>query len=503
MKMPRLAPLLLTLTWASWLSIALPSACTPAVTMQAESAGTGQTPGTLSRATALILPHPAFAFAAEQSGGNTVSIADIAERVSPSVVSVSSQRLNAPQARGRFPSPFPPGFGPRSKRPSRPSKGLGSGVIVSADGLIITNNHVVENANEITVDTGSGQYSAKIVGTDKKSDIAVLRLLGDFSGLVPLQYGDSSNLRIGDVVLAIGNPFGVGKTVTMGIVSAKGRSETRIVDYSDFIQTDAAINPGNSGGALVNMRGELVGINTAILSHSGGYQGIGFAIPSNMARPISESLLKHGRVARGYLGIEIQDLNPKLQAALGLKSSHGVLISHVLPQQAGAKGGLKQGDVVWSLNGNPTESVSRLRNLVAATGPKQEVVLELTRDGKRQELTVVLGELESESRAQNHNGKKTAEPLAGLSVETLNPTLRRRIDDLPKQVRTGVVVVGVKPGSSAARSGLRPGDVIVEAAKKPIAKAKQFRKVQAAAKNTPIPLLVYRGGRALYLALEQ
>lgn len=500
MKTPRLTPFLLTLTWATWLVVYLPAACTPSVSLQAESAFTSpsaaQSPGSLAQRAASILPHPAFAFAAQQPDGPAVSIADIAERVSPSVVSISSKRLKAaPQRRRQFRFP--------GRGNQRPSKGLGSGVIVSEKGLILTNNHVIEGASEITVDTGSGQFLATVVGSDQKTDVAVLQLQGDFTDLIALPYGDSASLRIGDVVLAIGNPFGVGKTVTMGIVSAKGRTETGIVDYADFIQTDAAINPGNSGGALVNMRGELVGINTAILSHSGGYQGIGFAIPSNMARPISESLLEHGRVARGYLGIEIQDIKAPLQAALNLPSSDGVLITRVLPDEAGSKGGLKRGDVVWTLNGQPTQSVSRLRNLVAAAGPKKKVLLELARAGERQELTVVLGELESRSSSASKALENKAEALAGLTLKSLNTQLRRQIENLPKHVRHGVVVLGIDPGSKAERAGLRPGDVIVEADQQPVTGTKQFRKVRKANKSKPTPLLVYRGGRAKFLALEQ
>jgi S1-C subfamily serine protease len=254
----------------------------------------------------VILPNPALARV--QADG--VAIADIAEAVLPSVVNVSSTRMRREQ------TPFHWFFGPQGRGggPERREQGLGSGVIVSTDGVVLTNNHVVAEAEEITITTSNGkEYEAKVLGTDPKSDLAVLKMKGDVKGLSALAFGDSSHLRLGDVVLAIGNPFGIGQTVTMGIVSAKGRADVGIVDYEDFIQTDAAINPGNSGGALVNMRGELVGINTAILSRSGGYQGIGFAIPSNMALNIVQRLLDGGGVVkRGFLGVFLREMDQNM-----------------------------------------------------------------------------------------------------------------------------------------------------------------------------------------------
>ncbi len=263
------------------------------------------------------------------------------DRVLPSVVSISSTRVQ------RMPQhPFFPGFPPMGGQRELRQEGLGSGVVVGP-GVVVTNNHVVDGADEIRVTTkGKRELVAKVIGTDPKSDLAVLRVEGDTSQLVPIQFGDSSRLRLGDVVLAIGNPFGVGQTVTMGIVSAKGRADVGIEDYEDFIQTDAAINPGNSGGALVDMEGHVIGINTAILSRSGGSVGIGFAIPSNMAKPIVDSLVSQGRVDRGFLGVTIQDIDQDLAQAMGLQTTDGVLIADVQPDGPGAKAGIQRGDVI-------------------------------------------------------------------------------------------------------------------------------------------------------------
>ncbi len=492
----RLTPLALALSWAFWLTAYNPTGCTPATATRGGAAPASVS--SLATPSAGLLPHPAFALASEAGGPQGVSIADIAERVTPSVVSVSSRRAARRAEEGA--DPFFRFFGPRGGK--REQQGLGSGVIVSGDGLVLTNNHVVEDADEITAIAASGEeFKADIVGTDEKSDIAVLRLQGDVAALQPIAYGNSSALRVGDVVLAIGNPFGVGQTVTMGIVSAKGRSDTGIVDYADFIQTDAAINPGNSGGALVNMRGELVGINTAILSRTGGYQGIGFAIPSNMARPISQSLLEHGRVVRGWLGIGIQEIDRELQEALQLESDDGVLVNQVNPGSPAQKGGLEQGDVIWSVDGTKTPSVSRLRNLIAAAGANKRVVLDITRHGERRKLKLTLGELAVEEAAAEAGGSRdTQGAIEGLTLQNLDPELRERISNLPDSVKQGVVVTGVQRDSKAARDGFRPGDVIVEADRKPVGSLDDLQKHRKKGKKTA--LLVVRGKRSIYLTLS-
>jgi serine protease Do len=307
------------------------------------------------------------------------------------------------------------------------------------------------------------------------------------------------------VVLAIGNPFGFSQTVTMGIVSAKGRSETGIVDYSDFIQTDAAINPGNSGGALVNMQGELVGINTAIISRSGGYQGIGFAIPSNMASQIAQSLLEHGRVVRGWLGVIIQDVDADLAAAMGLPTADGVLVSDVDPGSPADKGGLQRGDVILTVDGKKTNTNFQLRNLIADAGAKKKVELAILRGGKAQTLSVLLGELDGDKdRAGSAKTTPGVRPelAQGLQVEPLTPALRQRLD-LPTSVKQGVVVTGVAPGSPAQSAGLAPGDVILEVDKQPIGSVQEFRDAYKKPGGKGLLLLFYREGRTLYAVLNR
>jgi serine protease Do len=337
---------------------------------------------------------PSHAIAAPSSLTDT-TIPDIAERVVQSVVNISTSRsVNA------GPANFDPFFNdPRSPffngEPSeRKATSLGSGVIVTAQGRILTNNHVIDGADDIKVTLSNGtELSAKLVGTDPRSDVAVLQLQGALPPLRPLSLGDSSALRLGEVVLAIGDPFGVGQAVTMGIVSAKGRASVGIVDYEDFIQTDAAINPGNSGGALVNLRGELVGINTAILSKSGGYQGIGFAIPSNMARQISDMLVKDGKVKRGYLGVNIATVNQDVAKQVGLKIDHGVLVTGVQPDGPASKAGLRDGDVIVSLDGDDVKDAGKLRNTIAMAPAGTSVKLQVVRGTNTQKVTVKLSEL--------------------------------------------------------------------------------------------------------------
>ncbi len=392
MQLSRIGP---SVTFAVVLGAALgiwPAACArttpgPGASAAPSSAGAGK-PGL----PAAFLPTPAFAHTVDQNG-KPVSIADVTARALPSVVNVASTKIEHvdPRATPFFNDPFFRNFfGRRMPAPhDQREQGLGSGVIVSKDGIVLTNNHVVDGADEIKVYTqDKREFTVKVLGTDPKSDLAVLKLQGDTSGLQPIQLGDSSRLRLGDVVLAIGDPFGVGETVTMGIVSAKGRANVGIADYEDFIQTDAAINPGNSGGALVDMEGNLVGINTAILSRSGGYQGIGFAIPTNMAKPIMESLMKTGHVVRGWLGVSIQDVDQDLAKALNLPSTKGVLISQVQPGSPAAKAGLVRGDVVTAVRGKPVGSTGELRNVVAEAGANVKVKVDILRNGKPQSIDV-------------------------------------------------------------------------------------------------------------------
>jgi Do/DeqQ family serine protease len=344
---------------------------------------------------------PATASAADALPSSTI-IADVSERAVDSVVSISttSRRASAPVW-----SPFD-GFGwgggdlddePLQRRGGRgaPVASLGSGVIVSGDGRVLTNAHVVASATDILVGLPDGdEVPAKVVGLDEQSDLAVLQLEGDLPTLRPMPIADSDALRLGEVVLAIGNPFGVGKTVTMGIVSAQGRSSVGIEDYEDFIQTDAAINPGNSGGALVNMKGELVGINTAILSRSGGSQGIGFAIPTDMAVPIMEALVKDGRVARGYLGIGVATVTKRMAAADKLPVDRGVLVDgDIAADSPAGKAGLRAGDVITAIDGEPATDAGKLRNTIAMRGQGAKVELEIVRGKTTKTVTATLGEL--------------------------------------------------------------------------------------------------------------
>jgi len=446
-----------------------------------------------------IFARPAFAYAAK--GPKEVSLSDVAERTVKSVVNISSTRV-VKRPHGLSPYHGNPFFERFFNRPSPPreqrARSLGSGVIVSKDGVVLTNNHVVEHADEILVTLSDNtQLKAKMVGTDPKSDLAVLRLEGDLSKLLPLPLGDSAKLRLGEVVLAIGNPFGVGQTVTMGIVSALGRADMGIVDYEDFIQTDAAINPGNSGGALVSLRGELIGINTAILSRTGGYQGIGFAIPTAMARPIMDSLLEHGKVLRGWLGVVIQNLTPEIAKAMKLPVSQGVLVADVQPDSPASKAGLERGDVITALDGKPMHAVSKLRNQIATAGSGTKVKLQVLREGKSREVELALGVLPGDQIA--HLGPQQG-VLGGLTVEPLGDEVRRRMR-LPRRT-TGVVVTEVKPGSAADTAGLRDGDLILEINRQTVKDAYQFSTVYKAAKD-PVLLLVFREGTTMYLLLEK
>lgn len=464
-----------------------------------ERANTGPPESPSASALRSVLPHPAFA---KSSGRGDVTIADIAERVTASVVNISATKVST--ERGRLPffnDPFfRHFFGPEFEAPrQRKEHGLGSGVIVSRDGIVLTNHHVIDKAEEIVVQTADKrEFQVDVVGSDPKTDLAVLRLEGDTSGLKPLGFGDSSNLRLGDVVLAIGNPFGIGQTVTMGIVSAKGRANVGIVDYEDFIQTDAAINPGNSGGALVDMRGHLVGINTAIFSRSGGNQGIGFAVPSNMAKSVMDSLLEHGKVVRGWLGVTIQDVDQDLAKAMKLASAEGVLVSDVGDDSPAEKAGLKRGDVILSVNGEKTDSTGRLRNLIAAAGAGATVKLEFVRGGTQRAVKVELGELPGDTSAEARAAKGT---LSGLVLEGLNAKHRTQYD-IPSSIDQGVVVTSVANDGGSASRVLEQGDVILEVNRSAVSSPSEVEKAFEKSRGTVL-LLVYRNGSTLFLTLSK
>lgn len=441
------------------------------------------------------------------SGGGTL-IADIAEKRINGVVNISSTKVIKANTNQRmhpfFNDPFFRNFFdhhyhgiPEERRQSS----LGSGVIVTRDGLILTNNHVVENAEEIKVTlTDKREFQAEIVGTDPKSDVAVIRLKGDIKDLTPVPIGNSGELRLGDIVLAIGNPFGLDHTVTMGIVSAKGRANVGITDYEDFIQTDAAINPGNSGGALISLKGELVGINTAIMSKSGGYQGVGFAIPSNMAKTVMDSLLKHGKVVRGWLGVAIQDLDEKLSEAMELKSNSGVLISDVTEKSPAEKAKLKRGDVILRVNGEKMTSTGRLRNTIAAIGAGSTVTLDIIRDGKERAISLSLGELpddfSGQTTLQENDGL-----LGGMTIAPLSELTREKFE-INKNIKTGIVITKIEVGSKAEKAGLMPGDVIIEINRQNVKSMDGFRKIYKKSKENLL-FLISRNKSTFYLVLRK
>lgn len=410
----------------------------------------------------------------------------VAKSLRPSVVSISAVKKFQPMSNGRYRqrSPMPDElrrffgndffnqFQFESPAPPRQFEqhGLGTGVIVSEDGYILTNNHVVANADELKITLSDGRdFTAEVVGTDKPTDLAVLKV--DASNLVAAKLGDSSALEVGEWALAIGSPFGLDQTVTAGIISATGRANVGIADYEDFVQTDAAINPGNSGGPLVNLKGEVIGINTAIASRSGGYMGIGFAIPSLMVKSVMNSLIDNGQVERGWLGAVIQDLNEDLASSFGYEGTDGVLIGDVVPDAPADKAGLKAGDILVRFNGKVMKNATQLRNSVAATGAGSDVEVLVHRDGKVKTITVHIEKLEGDA-ATLASGKSTVSDL-GISVQTLDSEVASILGyDTDVQ---GVVVTSVEPGSVAASLGIRSKDVIVSVGGTQIENVGDFR----------------------------
>jgi len=348
-------------------------------------------------------------------------------------------------------------------------RSLGSGVVVSEDGYILTNNHVVDGADEVTVKLfDDREFPARIVGTDPKTDLAVIKI--DAEKLHPARLGDSDDLRIGEWVVAVGNPFGLSHTITAGIVSAKGRADVGIAAYEDFIQTDAAINPGNSGGPLVNLRGEVVGINTAIFSRSGGYMGIGFAIPIGMARSVMNSLIDKGEVIRGWLGVAIQNLDQGLAESFGYDSTEGVLVGDVTGGSPADTAGLKQGDIIIRFNGRKVRNVHQLRSSVASTEPGSKVPVEVLRDGKRSTLTVEIGELET-ATASIQTTESSVD--LGMTVKNLTPEIARQ---LGYERKDGVLVTGVEPLGLAAKAGIAVNDLIISVQGEAVSNVTEFRR---------------------------
>ena len=426
------------------------------------------------------------------------TLIQVAKRARPAVVNISTMvtsKGRSPMRSPFFDDPFfrrffGEEFEHRFRQEESPrQQGTGSGVIVSSHGYIITNHHVVEEGDEIQVTLSDKRtFTAEIVGTDPKTDLALLKIEAD--DLPVLSWGDSRDLQVGEIVMAVGNPFGLNQTVTMGIVSAVGRANVGIVDYEDFIQTDAAINPGNSGGALVNLKGELIGINTAIFSRSGGYMGIGFAIPSNMAKTIQASLAEHGKVVRGWLGVSIQDLTADLQEQFDAPDQQGVLISDVVDDSPAEEGGLQRGDIIRQYDSRKVTDSRHLRSLVAETLPDTPVTIEVLRDGDERQLKITIAELpedlETLASADEAQGKHA---LAGITVK---PTSRNK----------GVEVTDVKAGSAASRAGIRKGDVILEINRERVEGVSEFQRLTRQLDSRDrILLLLQRGRSTIFLSI--
>ena len=451
--------------------------------------------------------------AARSMAGAPDSFADLAERLSPTVVNVyTTQTVKMQRSphdfffqddempelfRHFFGGPSP--FGQQQEAPRDLKRtSLGSGVISSPDGYIVTNNHVVENADSISVRLADNEeYDAKLIGRDPKTDLALIKINPKRS-LPAVTFGDSEKLRVGDWVLAIGNPFGFEQTVTAGIVSGKGRS-LGSGPYENFIQTDASINPGNSGGPLFNLNGEMVGINTAIYSRSGGNIGIGFAIPVNLAKNVIGQLKEHGSVVRGWLGVMIQQVTPELAKQFHLDRPIGALVGEVTPGGPADKAGIKQGDIIVRYNGKDISQVNSLPTLVAQSPIGSRANLALIRGGKERTVTVTIAKLNEEQAAANENGNQPSMEL-GLSVQNLTPELANSLGIKDKR---GVLVVNVDPDSPAADKGLRRGDLILEANRQAVKNVAEFSKVaKAAQRQGSLLLLVKRDGHTRYVAIR-
>ncbi len=420
-----------------------------------------------------------------------------AVKVIPAVVSIASTVMVRDQAFSDETLPF----GLFKEPPARRQYGQGSGVIVSPDGYIVTNNHVVADAVDVEVILADRrQYKGRVVATDSKTDVAVVKI--NATNLPTVPWADSNTLAVGEFVLAIGNPLGLSRTVTFGIVSAVGRADVGVADFEDFIQTDAPINPGNSGGALVNVNGELVGINTAIASPTGGSVGVGFAIPSNMARTAMQSLIKTGRVVRGFLGASTQDVSPSLGKIFRLPDVKGAIVTDLQAKGSAEKAGLKRGDVVVRFDGRDVMDSGQLRNLVAQASIGSKHRLDLIRDGKvyQAELTVQEAPRERTKKTPAATTASTTHPLAGVVFDDVTPPLARQMD---LSVNSGVVVTDIEEGSLAESSGLQPGDVVLELNRQAIHNFATFQRLADPLKPTDLALLlVNRQGNALYIPIQ-
>jgi serine protease Do len=448
---------------------------------------------------------------ATSTAAPSASYADMLEKVTPAVVSVYTTQVikGDQQMPGIFSDPFfqqffgqGRGFKPRNQT----EHGLGSGVIVTKDGYILTNNHVVEKATDIQVELLDGRkLKAKVIGTDKDTDVAVLKITAQ--DLPTLSFADASKARVGDLVFAIGNPFGVGQTVTMGIVSAKGRSVGRIETFQDFIQTDAAINPGNSGGALVNSNGALIGVNTAILANgSEGNQGIGFAIPVGLVRNVMDQLVKNGKVVRGFMGVGLQTITPDLQQQFNLPTTQGALVREIEPGKPGEKAGLKVGDDIVAINGNAIRDPNELTIAVIQMRPGDVAHLDVIRNGQKMKVDVTLVARPTEDKTgKSFSGSGPSEggnnALEGVAVENLTPDIAQQIG-VPASTK-GVVVDSVEDGSPAAEAQppLQRGDVITGVNRQPVTNESDYNRLINQGKGKSVLLYVNRQGSNIFIVV--
>lgn len=436
------------------------------------------------------------------------SFAPVVQKVVPAVVKIETTTQSHKAA-----LELPPGFGeffgqqfgralPRGQMGPQLQHGLGSGVIVTKDGYILTNNHVVDGAREVKVTIEDGrEFTAKVIGRDPKTDLAVVKIDAKDLPIVPM--ADSDKVQVGDVTLAVGNPFGVGKTVTSGIVSATDRGNMGIEEYENFIQTDAAINPGNSGGALVDIEGHLIGINTAILSRSGGSQGVGFAIPSNTARNVMESLVENGQVTRGYLGMMIQNVTPALAQEFKLKDNAGALIGDVVADGPAAKAGLKSGDVVRKFDGKKVTDSRQLRLNVAQIKPGTEVPVEILRDGESKTLSVTVKQLPGTNELAKNDREKNdnSDTLNGVAVSDLDQQTRKEFN-IPGDVH-GAVITQVDPDSAAAQAGLKPGAVIQSINRKPVRNAADAVRLTENSGRKSTLLRLWENGGSHFIVVDE
>jgi serine protease Do len=431
----------------------------------------------------------------------------VARQAVPAVVFVTVEKTVESRNPAAFNNPFE-GFGEdflerffgrrfsEGQQPRERQQGAGSGFIISPDGQILTNYHVVGDADRVTVKLNDGrEFTAKTIGTDEPSDVAVIKI--DAKDLPVLRLGDSDAMEVGDWVIAAGNPFGLTESITVGVISAKGRSRLGIADFEDFIQTDAAINPGNSGGPLINLQGEAIGVNTAIASRSGGYMGIGFAIPSNMVKAVKDQLVTKGKVVRGYLGVRIQELTRALAQSMHLDTVEGVLVADVSKGSPAAKAGLKHGDVILAFNSRPMTDPGQLRNTVAMSAPGTKVPVQILRDNKKREVTVELGELPREQTAARAGEEGQSPVQLGFSVQNLTRDIARQLgyDDTK-----GVVVTQIDPRSEAYQAGVRRGMVIREVNHQEVNNMQDFQEaVQKAEQEKQLLMLVESQQATLYV----